>query len=121
MWTENQWERGLTNGSMGRLIHLRKSGGVALIDGVEHALTRGDGTCLVPAYAISTHKSQGSQWPIVLLSVFRSRLLDRSLLYTAITRASEQVILVGSRDDLQSGLDIVSADQRDVGWRRGFP
>lgn len=118
IWTENQWDRGLTNGSMGRLLEVHRDGGVALIDGVEHALTRKDAAYLAPAYAISVHKAQGSQWPIVILSVFRSRLLDRSLLYTAVTRASEQVILVGSREDFRTGISLVSASARDVGWSR---
>lgn len=46
-------------------------------------------------YAITVHKAQGSQWPRVIVPVTRSRLLDRTLLYTAVTRAQRQVILVG--------------------------
>lgn len=46
-------------------------------------------------YAVSVHKAQGSQFKRVIVPVTRSRLLDRTLLYTAITRAQEQVVLVG--------------------------
>jgi exodeoxyribonuclease V alpha subunit len=46
-------------------------------------------------YAITVHKAQGSQWPRVIVPVTRNRLLDRTLLYTALTRAQHQVILVG--------------------------
>ena len=49
------------------------------------------------AYAITTHKAQGSQWERVVVPVFDSRLLDRALLYTAITRAKSQVVLLGDR------------------------
>jgi exodeoxyribonuclease V alpha subunit len=46
-------------------------------------------------YAITVHKAQGSQWPRVIIPVSASKLLDRTLLYTAVTRAQVQVILVG--------------------------
>lgn len=46
-------------------------------------------------YAITVHKAQGSQWPRVIVPVRRHRLLDRTLLYTAVTRAQRQVLLVG--------------------------
>lgn len=47
------------------------------------------------AYAITIHKAQGSQFPRAIVPVRHSRLLDRTMLYTAITRAQKQVILVG--------------------------
>ena len=54
---------------------------------------------LVPAYAITIHKSQGSEYPCAVLVLLRQHylLLQRNLLYTAITRARERVVLVGSR------------------------
>ena len=54
---------------------------------------------LEPAYAITVHKSQGSEYPIVVLPVgdrTPPMLLSRNLLYTAVTRAQTMVILVGS-------------------------
>ncbi|MBE6668199.1 MAG: ATP-dependent RecD-like DNA helicase [Ruminococcaceae bacterium] len=52
------------------------------------------------AYAITVHKSQGSEYPIVIIPACHapSMLLSRNLLYTAITRAEKTVIIVGSRD-----------------------
>ena len=119
LWTKNVWERGLVNGSMGRLVSVDAHGADAILDGDTHRLHPEDRTRLAPAYAISTHKAQGSQWPVVILSVFRSRLLDRSLLYTGITRASEQVVLVGSEKDFAMGVERVGADERQVGWTKG--
>jgi len=57
---------------------------------------------LEPAYAVTIHKSQGSEFPVVILPVFPgpSVLMTRNLLYTAITRARELVILVGNKDCL---------------------
>ncbi len=52
------------------------------------------------AYAITVHKSQGSEYPVVIIPMFRCApmLMTRNLLYTAVTRAKRMVILVGRRD-----------------------
>jgi exodeoxyribonuclease V alpha subunit len=47
------------------------------------------------AYALTIHKAQGSEWPNVIIPIVPSRLLDRSLIYTAVTRAKCQVLLLG--------------------------
>ncbi len=54
---------------------------------------------LVHAYAVSVHKSQGSEYRAVVLPVLTQHyvMLQRNLLYTAVTRAKELVVLVGSR------------------------
>jgi exodeoxyribonuclease V alpha subunit len=64
-------------------------------DGVKREITQDLLPNLELAYAITVHKSQGSQFKRIIIPVRRSRLLDRNLLYTAITRAQTQVILVG--------------------------
>lgn len=55
------------------------------------------------AYAITVHKSQGSEYPIVIIPVFNAPeiLLTRNMLYTAVTRASKMVILVGSEETVE--------------------
>ncbi len=52
------------------------------------------------AYAITVHKSQGSEYPIVIIPLYRysQRLLTRNLLYTALTRAQKMVVLVGDEE-----------------------
>jgi exodeoxyribonuclease V alpha subunit len=52
------------------------------------------------AYAITVHKSQGSEYPVVIMPMFKCApmLLTRNLLYTAVTRAKRMVILVGRSD-----------------------
>jgi exodeoxyribonuclease V alpha subunit len=52
------------------------------------------------AYAITVHKSQGSEYPIVVIPLYRysQRLLTRNLLYTALTRAQKMVVLVGDEE-----------------------
>ena len=56
------------------------------------------------AYAITVHKSQGSEYPIVIIPLYQytPKLLTRNLLYTAVTRAKKMVILVGRRDVLSA-------------------
>ncbi|SIS60292.1 exodeoxyribonuclease V alpha subunit [Roseivivax lentus] len=104
IWTRNDHERGLMNGSMGRVDRIDGGTVHATIDGTSQQLSATDGQFLELAYAISVHKSQGSQWPIIIIPVFQNRLLDRTLLYTAITRASRQVILLGDPHALQKAI-----------------
>lgn len=49
------------------------------------------------AYAVTTHKAQGSQFKRVIIPILKSRLLDRTMLYTALTRARQQVVFIGDR------------------------
>jgi len=53
---------------------------------------------LTHGWAISVHKAQGSAFKRVIIPVVRSKLLDRTMLYTAITRGVETVVLVGDID-----------------------
>ena len=55
---------------------------------------------LEPAYCLSVHKSQGSEFPVVVMPVIAGppMLLTRNLLYTAMTRARELVVLTGSEE-----------------------
>ena len=71
------------------------------------------------AYAITVHKSQGSEFPIVILPVtwFPPMLATRNLLYTAVTRAKETVILVGSEDKMRGMVDNNPIIERYSGLR----
>ncbi|WRH64373.1 MAG: ATP-binding domain-containing protein [Fuscovulum sp.] len=70
--------------------------------------TPGEGVTVRPvrqhAFAISVHKAQRSQWRRVIIPIFPSRLLDRTLVYTAIARVAEQVILLGDELALASAI-----------------
>ena len=57
---------------------------------------------LEPAYAMTVHKSQGSEYPVVIIPLYQNspRLMTRNLLYTAVTRAREMVIIVGQRAEV---------------------
>lgn len=110
----NLWDRGLQNGSLGRLVEIEPTprslldedgsetdSAIAWVewdDGIRRPLVSSMLDDLELGYAITVHKAQGSQWPRVVIPVTRNRLLDRTLLYTAVTRAQVQVILVGDED-----------------------
>jgi len=104
IWTRNDEGRGLTNGSMGRIDSIQGSTVFATFDGAPMRLSANDGQFLELAYAISVHKAQGSQWPVVIVPIFPSRLMDRTLIYTAITRATHQVVLCGDLDVLHRAI-----------------
>ena len=55
------------------------------------------------AYAITVHKSQGSEYPVVIMPIYNCgpKLATRNLLYTAVTRAQEMAVLVGSKQNVQ--------------------
>ena len=59
------------------------------------------------AYAVTVHKSQGSEFSAVVIPVFKgpAKLLSRNLLYTAITRARDLCVLVGDPEALRSMVD----------------
>ena len=65
------------------------------IDGARHEIPEEEFHRIDLAYAITVHKSQGSQFKRVIVPVFRSRLLDRTLIYTALTSGMEQVVFIG--------------------------
>ncbi|OSY49350.1 ATP-dependent RecD-like DNA helicase [Streptomyces fradiae ATCC 10745 = DSM 40063] len=69
---------------------------------------------LAHAYAVTIHRSQGSEYPAVVIPVTTSAwtMLQRNLLYTAVTRARKLVVLVGSRKALGQAVRTVSAGRR---------
>ena len=109
--TRNLHAWGLRNGSLGRIESIEDSPtplhgpdgepkGMALAwvqwdDGERRPVTEDMLDALELGYAVTVHKAQGSQFERVLIPVYAARNLDRTMLYTAMTRAKTQVILVG--------------------------
>jgi exodeoxyribonuclease V alpha subunit len=88
----------LRNGSLGRVSDTQPCSGLAVdFDEGRFVIAGDDLRYLTLAFAIGLHKAQGSQFDVCLVPVFPSRLLDRTLLYTAVTRGVRKVVLVGSR------------------------
>ena len=74
------------------------------------------------AYAITVHKSQGSEYPIVIIPAYRAPelLLSRNMLYTAVTRAQNMVIIVGDASIVQTMVDNDRQMLRYTGLARLF-
>lgn len=119
--TRNLWTYGLQNGSLGRVVQVDDEARQPAEDGASEErpvlgwILWDDGERrpvyeemlddLELGYAITVHKAQGSQWPRVIVPVTGNRLMDRTLLYTAVTRAQQQVILVGSTDAARAAVE----------------
>ena len=100
-WKKNTVEgRGVFNGDVGVLQSFGEEGGTVLFDERIAAYDKDALEELDHAYAITIHKSQGSEYPVVIVPLCDCppMLLTRNLFYTAVTRACRMVILVGRRD-----------------------
>lgn len=103
---------GFMNGSLGVLRNPHPKGAwVIFDDGAEDAISAADLEKLTHGWAISVHKAQGSAFRRVIIPLVRSRSLDRTMLYTAITRAVETVVLVGDPDLLN---EVISMAPRSL-------
>lgn len=100
MQIRNNYEKEVFNGDIGTVSRLDRSMGRLWVLYEDSEVEYGPGELdeLVLAYAVSVHKSQGSEYPAVVLPVVTQHylMLQRNLLYTAITRARSLVVLVGS-------------------------
>jgi exodeoxyribonuclease V alpha subunit len=106
--TRNDPERDLANGDVGRVVDLDQRRGRLTVQfprgavGIDGAAVRD----LSPAWAVTVHKAQGGEWPVVVLVLDRSHhaMLWRNLVYTAITRAERALIVVGQQDALRAAV-----------------
>lgn len=104
--TKNNYEKGIMNGDAGFVVG-RKEDIVQLdFDGRKIDFSFDDLGSVQLAYAISIHKSQGSEYPAVIIPISKhhQHMLGRNLIYTAITRGRERVVVVGDKAALSSGI-----------------
>lgn len=105
MQVRNNYDKDVFNGDIGRIVKLNRSEKWLSVDfdGITVPYEYDDLDELVPAYAISIHKSQGSEYPAVVIPLMMQHyiLLQRNLVYTAITRGKKLVILVGETRALE--------------------
>jgi len=101
MQIKNNYTKEVFNGDTGTIIEADEDQGVLQVSFSGRAVeySRADVDELVLAYAASVHKAQGSEYPAVVIPMVTQHymLLQRNLLYTAISRGKELVVLVGSR------------------------
>jgi exodeoxyribonuclease V alpha subunit len=104
MQVENDYDKDVYNGDLGRItdVDLAKDTVVADFDGRDVTYDFGELDRLVLAYATTIHKSQGSEYPVVVIPISTQHypMLQRNLLYTAVTRARRLVVLVGEKKAL---------------------
>lgn len=105
LFTRNDYGRELYNGSLGEMLAFDDRGNMTTeFDGRRIVLTASDLGDIDLAYCLTVHKAQGSQFRRVIVPVFPSRPLDRTLLYTAMTRATEQVVFAGDREAFEAAV-----------------
>lgn len=102
----NDYDKGVFNGDMGHITSFDTDTGETAVefDGESVTYTRPDLAEIEPAYAVTVHKSQGSEYPavVVCLSPSDRGMLQRNLLYTAMTRARKLLVVVGSWDAVRT-------------------
>lgn len=124
MQTRNDYARGVVNGEIGVVAEVRplesgkrEAGAVLLVaefDGRRVEYRRADLHDLDLAYASTVHRVQGSEFSAVIVVCHHAHsfMLDRSLLYTAVTRAKRVCVVVGTRRGIQGAVRKASSDER---------
>jgi exodeoxyribonuclease V alpha subunit len=108
MQVRNNYDKEVFNGDIGRIRRIDREEGEVLVefDGRSVSYDFSELEELIHAYAISIHKSQGSEYPAVVFPLLTQHfmMLQRNLLYTAVTRARKLVVIVGSKKALAIAL-----------------
>ena len=127
--TSNHWDLGIQNGSIGRLVEIIDApepdgfdveerpalGRIEWDDGETRVVHEDLLDSLELGYALTVHKSQGSQWPRVVVCLPKSNRMDRSLVYTALTRAQGEIVMLGDHSAISETVKLPKvADRRLV-------
>ena len=128
MQIENDYDKEVYNGDIGYVSDVDPELGelTADFDGRSVTYAFGELDVLVPAYAATIHKSQGSEYPAVIIPVMSQHypMLQRNLLYTGVTRGKRLVVLVGQKKAVAIAVRDASGRRRwsklDEWMRRGF-
>ena len=120
----NQPENNVFNGDIGEIVSVfyaketeeKADQIVVSFEGTEVTYTRQDLNQITLAYCCSIHKSQGSEFPVVILPMVRGyyRMLRRNLLYTAITRAKDKLILCGEEEAFRIAVNNTDVNLRNT-------
>ena len=116
MQTENDYDKEVYNGDIGRVDDVDPDLGeiTARFDGRIVTYGFGELDALAPAYATTIHKSQGSEYPAVVIPLMTQHyvMLQRNLLYTGVTRGKRLVVLVGQRKAVAIAVKAASGRRR---------
>jgi exodeoxyribonuclease V alpha subunit len=118
MQVRNNYDLEIFNGDIGRVVDLDPEEQLVRVSfGGRVVTVEGDDLDeLVTAYACTIHKSQGSEYPAVVVVLHHQHhvMLQRNLLYTAVTRGRRLVVVVGSRRALERAVRTAGGDERDT-------
>jgi exodeoxyribonuclease V alpha subunit len=116
MQVENYYDKEVYNGDIGFVDDVDADAGdlTASFDGRSVTYGFGELDTLVPAYAVTIHKSQGSEYPAVVIPVMTQHyaMLQRNLLYTGLTRGKKLVVLVGQKKAVAIAVRNISGRRR---------
>ena len=116
MQIENDYDKEVYNGDIGYIDDVDANAGevVTTFDGRSVTYGFGELDMLVPAYAATIHKSQGSEYPAVVIPVLTQHyaMLQRNLLYTGVTRGKRLVVLLGQKKAVAIAVRNVSGRRR---------
>lgn len=122
MQLRNNYRKEIYNGDIGRIVQLHAGAAKLVVQLLDERLVEyefGEIDELQHAYAVSVHKYQGSESPCIIMPIHMSHavLLQRNLLYTAVTRGKRLVILVGSQRALEFAARNRESKNRFTGLR----
>jgi exodeoxyribonuclease V alpha subunit len=121
MQLRNNYDKGVFNGDLGRIAGIDREDGSVKVDFLDKVVQYESDELdeINLAYATSVHKSQGSEYPAVVIPLHTSHymMLHRSILYTAVTRGKKLVVLVGSRKALSMAIRNLRVEKRNTGLR----
>jgi len=122
MQIRNNYDKEVFNGDIGQIVKIDwvNQEVVVLFDGRPVIYDFADLEEIVLAYAVSVHKSQGSEYPAVIIPILTQHyvLLQRNLIYTAVTRGKKLVVLVGTKKALAIAVKNNRTEKRFTGLRR---
>ncbi len=116
MQIRNNYDKEVFNGDIGRILSVDEEQNelIAIFDDRSLLYEAAELDELMPAYAITVHKSQGNEYPALILPLLTQHylLLQRNLIYTAITRGKNLVVIVGTRKALGIAVRNIKTQQR---------
>jgi len=104
METQNNYDKDVFNGDLGTVAQIDEDDGALVVnfEGREVSYPFGELDTVVPAFATTIHKSQGSEYPAVVIPITTQHytMLARNLVYTGVTRGKRLVVIIGQRKAL---------------------
>ena len=118
MQTRNNYDKDVYNGDIGYICFINEVDETVYVDFGDRVTEykKRELEQLQPAYAITIHKSQGNEYPVVILILMPGHniMLERNLFYTGVTRAKEKLIIVGTKEAIAKAIQTQRSTQRNT-------